>query len=31
MHIPFKHENITKVTRLSFPVQDTENNPRWGW
>jgi len=31
LHIPFKHENVTEVTRPSFPTQDTESDPHWGW
>jgi len=29
--IPSKHDNVTKVTRPSFPTRSTEDDPHWGW
>jgi len=26
-----EHENMTKVTRLSFPTHNTGSNLYWGW
>ena len=31
LSIPSKHNNVTKVTRPSFPACNTEDGPRWGW
>jgi len=31
LHIPSEYENVTRVTRPSFPVCGTESNPCWGW
>ena len=31
LSIPSKHNNMTKVTRPSFPACNTEDDPCWGW